>query len=87
MRKIICIAVAAFGLAMVETGSAEAQDKCKPGQVTNGRSCVTLAAKRVERAAPNPNPEPAGYGFYRRNPGNPCGDPYLTIQEGACRGF
>jgi hypothetical protein len=93
MRRITCIAIAAIGLAMLGTGPAAAQEaakkatqeKCKSGQVYNGRTCVSRSAKRTDRAAAA-NPEPAtGYGFYRRNPGNPCGDPHLTIQEGACR--
>jgi hypothetical protein len=86
MRKTLCIAIAAIGLGMVETGTAEAQDKCKPGQVYNGRSCVAPTTKRTERAVANPETAAAGLGF-RRNPGNPCGDPNLTIQEGACRGY
>ena len=90
MRKTICIAIAAIGLGMVETGTAEAQDaqaRCKPGLVYNGRSCVAPTTKRTERAVTNPDTAAAGYGYYRRNPGNPCGDPHLTIQEGACRGY
>ena len=84
MRKIICIGIAAIGLGIIEAGSAEAQDRCKPGWVYNGRSCVIRTTKQTDRAVTNPEPE--GYGYYRRNPGNPCGDPHLTIQEGACRG-
>ena len=88
MRKTLCITIAAIGFGMVETGTAEAQAQaqCKPGQVYNGRSCVTPTTKRTERAVTNPEPAAAGLG-YRRNPGNPCGDPNLTIQEGACRGY
>lgn len=85
MRKIICISIAAIGLGMIEIGTAEAQDRCKPGQVYNGRSCVSPGTRRTDRAVTNP--APTGYGYFRRNPGNPCGDPYWTIQEGACRGF
>jgi hypothetical protein len=94
MRKTICIAIAAIGLGMVETGTAGAQTQaqaqaqagCKPGLVYNGRSCVTPTTKRTERAVTNPDTTAAGLS-YRRNPGNPCGDPNLTIQEGACRGY
>ena len=85
MRKIICISIAAIGLGMIETSTAEAQDRCKPGLVYNGRTCVAPTTKRTDRAVTEPNT--TGYGFYRRNPGNPCGDPHLTIQEGACRGY
>ena len=88
MRKIICISIAAIGLGMIETGTAEAQDRCKPGWSYNGRSCVSPSTRRTERANPEiTNPATSGYGYYRRNPGNPCGDPHLTIQEGACRGY
>ena len=93
MRKVICIAIAAIGFGMVETGTAGAQTACRPGQVYNGRACVTPTTRRTDRAVtsaatdPAIDPAPGGYGFYRRNPGNPCGDPHLTIQEGACRGY
>ena len=88
MRKTLCIAIAAIGLGMVETGTAEAQAqaRCKSGLVYDGRSCVAPTARRAERAVTNPDTAPSGLS-YRRNPGNPCGDPNLTIQEGACRGY
>jgi hypothetical protein len=92
MRKILCISVAAIGLGMIETGAAEAQtqaqaqDRCKPGWSFNGRNCVPPTTRQTDRVVATPDTA-AGYGFYRRNPGNPCGDPYWTIQEGACRGW
>jgi hypothetical protein len=90
MRKTLCIAIAAIGLGMVETGTAEAQaqaqSRCKSGLVYDGRSCVAPTARRAERAVTNPDTAATGLS-YRRNPGNPCGDPNLTIQEGACRGY
>ena len=90
MRKTLCIAIAAIGLGMVETGTAEAQAqtqaRCKSGLVYDGRSCVAPTTRRIERAVTNPDTAAAGLS-YRRNPGNPCGDPNLTIQEGACRGY
>jgi hypothetical protein len=88
MRKTLCITIAALGLGMVETGTAEAQaqGRCKSGLVYDGRSCVAPTTRRTERVVTNPDTAAAGLS-YRRNPGNPCGDPNLTIQEGACRGY
>lgn len=54
MRKIICISIAAIGLGMIETGTVEAQDRCKPGQVYNGRSCVPAGTRRTDPAVTNP---------------------------------
>ena len=104
MRKIICISIAAVGLGLIETGTAEARDGCGPGWFNNGRGCVS------QHRAHGPRYDRPGYRSYAQsgtlvpaavansatgvrttwpapNPGNPCGDPYLTIQEGACRGY
>jgi hypothetical protein len=92
MRKILCISIAAIGLGMIEAGpteaqtQAQAQGRCQPGWSFDGRTCVPQTTRRTGVVV-TPEPATTGYGFYRRNPGNPCGDPHLTIQEGACRGW
>jgi len=91
MRKIICVSIAAVGLAVIGVGSSEARDGCGPGRYFNGRGCVS------QYRAYAPRYYQPGYGSYARygrggypygHPYYPsCGHPGFTVQDGRCKPY